>query len=363
MNTRKKIGIIGGGQLALMMIQENPKHYYYVLEPKKMCSVNNFATIINKSYNDIDALMELQNSCDVITYEFENIASDALKVIRNNLYPNPDILTIAQNRITEKEFAKSLKIPTPVFFKINNLDQLIHILDKNILAKWILKTTVGGYDGKGQIMIKNNVITEDIKNMVNSCECILEEVIDFEFETSLIMTRNKLGEFVYLPPTTNIHKNNILSVVHNFNKIKFEKEMVNYTKKIMDKLNVIGTLAVEFFITKTKAIFNEMAPRPHNSGHWSIEGTNASQFINHINAVINNKLITPKKNGYTAMINLLGNDITNAKEKIKFDDNVILHDYFKDKIMSNRKMGHITINFKTMIETKNMLNEILKKIF
>ena len=135
MNTKKKIGIIGGGQLALMMIQETPEHEYYVVEPKKICSVRDVATVINKPYSDINTLMDLQKKCDVITYEFENITSEALEVIKHNLNPNPDILNVAQNRIKEKTFAKDLEIPTPNFFQINNVEELINVLEKNKAPK------------------------------------------------------------------------------------------------------------------------------------------------------------------------------------------------------------------------------------
>ena len=358
-----KIGIIGGGQLALMMIQSQPHHEYFVLEPKIKNSVVGFATILNQPYDDVNALHKLMNTCDVITYEFENIPSDALSIIQSKLLPNSQLLQISQNRMFEKNNAKKANIPTTIFHPINNVADLEIILKNSKNHKWVLKTNTGGYDGKGQIVITNTTITPEIINMLKSNECILEQWVAFEYETSIIMTRDSKNNYAYLQPTKNIHKNNMLWITHNLDEIQFVDKMVSHVKKLMSMLNVIGTLAVEFFITSDGPVFNEMAPRPHNSGHWSIEGTTSSQFNNHINAVTNTKLIQPINIGYTAMINLIGDVYTNAKKIIQFNKNVILHDYFKDKVVENRKMGHITINYSSKEQVLNKLQEIKQLLF
>ena len=354
-----KIGIIGGGQLALMLIQSHKEHEYLVLEPKRNSSVSKVAKSLNFNYDDLEGLKALYDNTDVITYEFENILVKTLNQFKDKIFPNIKLLEISQNRLLEKRYAKSLNIKTVNFHEITNMKDLENIV-LNSDNNWILKTITGGYDGKDQFIIKNKIITNDIIDLVNNKKCILEEFVKFKYETSLIMTRDKNNNFVYLMPTKNIHKNSILWVTHNLDEIDFIDTMVEYVKNLMQELNIIGTLAVEFFITKNEVIFNEMAPRPHNSGHWSIEGTTASQFYNHINAITNQELKEPVNIGYTAVINLIGKNFLIAKRKMKFNKNIIFHDYYKDEVKDGRKMGHITINYRYKHDVQNQLNEIIK---
>lgn len=355
-----KIGIIGGGQLALMMIQSSPEHEYVVLEPKVNCSVREYAKLIIAPYEDKDALMQLFNQCDVITYEFENIPANALKIIETKLFPNSEILHISQNRLREKMMAQSLGIPTPQFFAISSIEDLKHAFS-NISGKAVLKTTTGGYDGKGQIVIKNKEITDEIKAMINKTECILEAFVDYKYESSVVASRDKWGNFVFLPSTLNTHKDGILFTTSNLETISF-KNQVKATKEIMEKFNVIGTLAVEFFETDFGFVFNELAPRPHNSGHWSIEGASVSQFRNHILAITNEKVILPENKKWTIMINLLGQDYIKAKERIEFNEKVIMHDYFKDEVKPGRKMAHICVVSDNKEECKELAKNVLKEI-
>ena len=354
-----KIGIIGGGQLALMLIQSHEEHEYLILEPKKNSSTSKIARSLNFNYDNLEGLKILYNDTDVITYEFENILVETLDLFKDKIFPNIKLLEISQNRLLEKEYAKSLDIKTANFHEISNIQDLENII-LNSDSNWILKTITGGYDGKNQLIIKDKLITKEIINFISNKKCILEEFVKFKYETSLIMTRDKNNNFVYLMPTKNIHKNNILWITHNLDEIDFFDTMVQYTKSLMEALNIIGTLAVEFFITKNEVIFNEMAPRPHNSGHWSIEGTTASQFYNHINAITNQKLKKPTNIGYTAVINLIGDKYLIAKKKIKFNNNIIFHDYYKDEVKDGRKMGHISINYRYKHDVQNQLNKIIK---
>ena len=354
-----KIGIIGGGQLALMLIQSHGEHEYLILEPKKNNSISKIAKSLNFNYDSLEGLKTLYDNTDVITYEFENILVTTLEEFKDKIYPNIKLLEISQNRLLEKRYAKSLNIKTVNFHEISNIKDLENIVS-NSDNNWIIKTITGGYDGKDQLIIKDKIITDEVINFISNKKCILEEFVKFKYETSLIMTRDKNNNFVYLMPTKNIHKKGILWVTHNLDGIDFLDIMVKYVKSLMEGLNIIGTLAVEFFITKNEVIFNEMAPRPHNSGHWSIEGTTASQFYNHINAITNQELKKPVNIGYTAVINLIGKKYLTAKKKIKFNNNIIFHDYYKDGIKEGRKMGHITINYRYKHDVQNQLNEIIK---
>lgn len=356
-----KIGIIGGGQLALMMIQESPEHSYFVIDPNKNCPASKETpNIIVAKYDDINALEELYKNCDVITYEFENIPSKALSIIEDKLFPNSKILEISQNRLKEKNLAQSLGIPTPRFFAIENIKDYENAINQ-FEGKAILKSVSGGYDGKGQILIKNKIISEDIKDLINNGTCILEVFVDFKFETSIVANRDKKGNVVFLPNTLNVHRNGILFTTSNLETIAYKKLLVA-TKRIMNELDVVGTLTVEYFETDYGFVFNELAPRPHNSGHWSIEGSTVSQFRNHILAVTGQEVIVPEKKKFTIMVNLLGEEFTKAKKNIDFNENIILHDYYKEEVREGRKMGHITIISDSKQETTKLADYVIERI-
>lgn len=353
------IGIIGGGQLALMMIQESPEFEYFVIDPNPECSVMELATVIVAQYDDKDALQELYDKCDVITYEFENIPSEGLKIIEDKLYPNSNVLYISQNRLREKNLARDLCIPTPLYYSINNIEELK--VELNRLGGFgVLKTQEGGYDGKGQIVIRHNQITDEIIKLVENNKCILEELIKFNGETSIIATRDNYGNVAFYQPTDNIHENQILQLTYNLNKISY-KQKFKAAKTIMEHLNVIGTLTIEFFITDYGFIFNEIAPRVHNSGHWTIEGSTVSQFRNHILAVAGKEIETPKNKGYTAMLNLIGDQFIKAK-KLELPEFATFHDYFKKEVRPGRKMGHITINHEDQSVIREWISKMMKGI-
>ena len=356
-----KIGIIGGGQLALMMIQENPEHSYYVIDPNRKCPASKVANeVLAAKYDDKNALMQLHKVCDVITYEFENIPSEALSIIEDKLFPNRRILEVSQNRLKEKRLAQKLGVPTPRFFSIKSLEDLENAF-KQIETKSVLKTVSGGYDGKGQIVIEDKEINDEIKGLIKSNECILESFVDFECETSIVASRDKFGNVVFLPNTKNEHRNGILFTTSNIELIAYKK-LFKATKTIMQELDVIGTLTVEFFETEFGFVFNELAPRPHNSGHWSIEGASTSQFRNHILAVSGKEVNIPVREKYAIMINLIGDDYTRAKEKVIENENIIFHDYFKEEVREGRKMGHITIIGDEKEEVKKLASTTIERI-
>lgn len=260
-----KIGIIGGGQLALMMIQSSPEHTYIVLEPNNNCSVKGFAELIVAPYNDNAALQELNSRCDVITYEFENVPAEGLKIVENKLFPNSSTLFISQNRLREKNMARDLSIPTPIYFPIESIEDLERSL-MILGGRGVLKTLEGGYDGKGQVVIKSLVIPQEAKDLVKKQKCILEEFINFTRESSLIISRDRKGKIIYYPSTCNVHENQMLRTTSNLEKVS-QKKKVKAVERIVEKLDVVGTFTVEFLDTDYGFIFNEIAPRVHNSGH------------------------------------------------------------------------------------------------
>lgn len=260
-----KIGIIGGGQLALMMIQSSPEHTYIVLEPNNNCSVKGFAELIVAPYDDKTALHELNSRCDVITYEFENVPAEGLKIVENKLFPNSATLFTSQNRLREKNMARDLSIPTPIYFPIETVEDLERSL-MILGGRGVLKTLEGGYDGKGQVVIKSLAIPQEAKDLIKKQKCILEEFINFTRESSLIITRDRKGKIIYYPSTNNVHENQMLRTTSNLEKVS-QKKKVKAVERIVEKLDVIGTFTVEFLDTDYGFIFNEIAPRVHNSGH------------------------------------------------------------------------------------------------
>ncbi len=348
-----KIGIIGGGQLGMMMAKAAIKlgHQIISLDPNPNCSITKYSELhLTYQYDDFEGIKRLIYFSDVLTYEFENVNVDVLKTIEKNLPQKIKALKISQNRLFEKTLAQSLDIPTPKFFKLEN--------SSNMFYPAMIKTTTGGYDGIGQFKVKNESEFNS-KKLNPHVEYIVEEFIKFDYEISVIATKDFYGNVVTFPIPINTHKNGILSecLIDNSLPKSLKNKAIEYTKYIINSLDYIGTLAVEFFVKGDELIFNEFAPRPHNSGHYTIEGCNVSQFENHILAITKQAILKPCLIKPTLMINVLGKNIeylSNAKP-IK---NAYVHDYFKQDIRPKRKMGHITIMKPTIdecIKTKNKI--------
>ncbi|AKX34580.1 5-(carboxyamino)imidazole ribonucleotide synthase [Spiroplasma litorale] len=354
-----KVGIIGGGQLAKMLVESDNSNEYFILEPNEInCCMDLNVNIINKNYDDKIAIDNLVTNTDVITYEFENIDSDALKKYFNLVKPSINFLEISKNRIQEKNFAKENGLLTTKFFLVENKKDIETLLNKNdITYPFILKTLSGGYDGKGQYKINNYNEIESVNFISN--KYILEEFCEFDYETSLVVTRSNSNQIYFFPNAINKHENGILitSKVTN-KKVTVDKKTIKIIKKVLVDLNLVGTVAFEFFVKDNKFYFNEMAPRVHNTGHYTLDGCNVSQFKNHILAITNKKIIKPKLKYKTIMINLLGENI-----KTNFDCNwVKKYDYHKKGIIKNRKMGHINIiakNQKDLLDKYNQVKKIL----
>ena len=351
-----RIGIIGGGQLGMMMAESAIKHGHEIisLDPNPNCSISRYATKhLSYDYNDKKGINEIIEESDVLTYEFENVNASVIKEIEDKLPQKTTALKISQNRLKEKDLAKKLNIPTPSYTKYEN--------EKSVFYPSVIKTTSGGYDGKGQSRLMNSheFKAEDFDSKY---EYIVEELIQFDYEISCIGCRDNYNQIVYYPIPLNVHKNGILFTSTVTNKIPeiIQDKAREYTKRIMEELDYIGTLAVEFFIKDMEVIFNEFAPRPHNSGHYTIEGCNVSQFENHILAITNEHVIKPILLKNSIMINVLGQNIK-YYELAKNLDNVYIHDYFKSECRNNRKMGHITITCDTYEECIILKRRILEK--
>tara|TARA_B100000029_G_C17522944_1_gene940622 strand:- start:330 stop:1370 length:1041 start_codon:yes stop_codon:yes gene_type:complete len=338
------LGILGGGQLGMFICQAAKKLNLstVVLSQSKNFSAKNFCDLyLIGDYNDDNILKNFLHSSDNFTIETENIPKQVLRKIEKEkkLFPSSKIIEISQNRLKEKKFLNSLKnIRTAKFKSLNNFSDLKKSL-KIIGNKGILKSCEFGYDGKGQYFVNESNL-DDYKSL-NFQNYILEEILDFKKEISVIVSRTK-ENYSYYPPVENLHKNSILRKTIYPAKINdLTNDMaIQMALKISENLDLIGLLAIEMFVMKDNSIIiNELAPRPHNSGHWSMDFCKYSQYQNLLFAIFNKKVKDPKPFRSGTMINVIGEDY---KQKEKFKKIYKFYDYYKNEIKPLRKMAHYT---------------------
>ncbi|MGA3676889.1 5-(carboxyamino)imidazole ribonucleotide synthase [Lysinibacillus agricola] len=352
------IGIIGGGQLGRMMALAAKEVGFKiaVLEPSMDSPCGQVADIrIVAPYDDEAALEELADVSDVITYEFENIDYEGLKRLTQIAYvpQGPELVRITQDRVTEKEAIVNAGCPVAPYIVANTYEELVANIDK-IGYPCIVKTARGGYDGKGQQLLKS---VEDLplaKDLFSHSQCIAEGFVPFAKEISVIVQRNGNGESYCQPVGENIHVHHILHETIVPARIKEETALAAEREalKIADYLHLVGTLAVEMFVLEDGGIvINELAPRPHNSGHYSIEACNVSQFHQHIRAICGWPLRKPQLWAPSIMVNVLGQHVMPLSNSIAKYPEWSIHLYGKAEAKVNRKMGHVTIMTKNLEET------------
>ena len=335
------IGILGGGQLGKMMVLAASKLGYKTVVYSNAEDSPAFDVANEKildSYENVTSLERFASLCDVITVEFENIPYQTALALekRVTFRPNPRSLFISQNRIREKSFVQTLGIDTTPFIEVTDLTDAIEAIG----TPCILKTAEFGYDGKGQIKIDQET---DLPSLSNSGG-ILEKLIPFQMEISVVAARGLNGEFVPYTPVQNVHRDGILDTTIAPAEISEElgRKAVEVTKTLMEALEYIGILAVEFFVTQEdELLVNEFAPRPHNSGHWTIDACCTCQFEQHIRAICGLSLGNPDYHCTAVMRNLIGKSIHDWPQ-ILMDKNDKLHIYGKKSIKPGRKMGHVT---------------------
>ena len=357
------IGILGGGQLARMLaLAAKPLGYrVIVLDPDADCPASSVCdAVIAANFDDLRALKELANRCDVVTLEFENVPEIGLNVseLQAKMRPSRNVLRTSRDRILEKSFLNSIGVPTAAWKAITSSQDLAGSSFPGI-SPGILKTATLGYDGKGQARVSNPSELEAAFQRFNqqvNMPCVLEGLVDFEKEVSVIVARSSSGEARAFPVFENRHVNGILDVTLWPAQVPEETllEAERLALEIAAKLEVIGLLTVEMFVTADgRVIVNELAPRPHNSGHLSIEASPTSQFEQAIRAVCGLKLgeVRPLAGGISSvMVNLLGDLWPNPTEDGREPnwaaalevDGVHLHLYGKREARPGRKMGHIT---------------------
>ena len=337
------LGIFGGGQLGKFLVlaakKLNIKTFVFTdsLDSPAIYYCDDFIISNYENKKQLDLFIK---DIDLATFEFENIPFKTLDYVEKKIkvLPKPSIIKILQDRLKEKTFLNSIGVKTTEFYYLKKINK--KILNNNIFPV-LVKTIRLGYDGKGQILFKNK--KSFLKHSFDNKEYIIEKLVDFKKEISIIISRNKTKS-VCFDAFENLHKHQILQRSHTPSNIssKLNNEAKKIAKKIADKLNYIGTMCVEFFVTrKNELLVNEIAPRVHNSGHLTMNAYNISQFESHIRAVCDLKPKAPKKNQKAIMYNILGSAIKKYRSKTMMK-NEFFYDYGKKEIKEKRKMGHLT---------------------
>lgn len=360
----KTIGIIGGGQLGQMLTfaAKQAGMRVVILDPNPDCSAAQAAdSSIVAEYSDKKAIEELARRSDVLTYEFENVDLEALEDVSDKvLIPQgTELLRITKDRLREKTFLKEHGLQVAPFAAVSCREDLVSAIEE-IGYPSVLKTCEGGYDGKSQLVFHTR---EDLKNadeLLEQGRCILEGWVEFSMECSVMVARNMDGAISVFPVSENIHRNQILheSIVPARMSGELQSNAKKMAEKIADSLNLCGILGVEMFVGSDGRLYvNELAPRPHNSGHYSIEACNFSQFAVHNRAICNWPMPKIDLLSPVVMVNILGQHVDGCIKLVLKKPQWHFHDYGKGEIRIDRKMGHVTILTddieKTLAEVKD----------
>jgi 5-(carboxyamino)imidazole ribonucleotide synthase len=348
------IGVIGGGQLGRMFALDAKRMGYHVitLDPQEHSPCGQVADEqIIASYDDLEAIDELGRRSDVITYEFENIAIESVRHLEREAYrvtPSSSVLHVTQNRIREKRFVRGCGIPTAAFTQVRapqDLERAASIVG----FPAILKTVHGGYDGKGQWRASSLAQAQAALAASGGAEMIFERLVALECELSVIATRNAHGASVAYPLAENTHDHGILAMTVAPARVDpaIASQAREFATTIGTRLDIVGTYCVEFFLsTDGELLVNEIAPRPHNSGHYTIDVTPCSQYEQHIRAICDLPLSPPRMLANAIMVNILGDgqgDHLSGVSELLRDPAIVLHVYGKRHAVARRKMGHFTM--------------------
>ncbi len=341
------IGILGGGQLGRMMAMAAAQLGYkcHIFDPhERPCAAEVAAHFTRADFNDRDALKRFREQCDLVTYEFENVPVGPLEVLQGRLAPSTRSLEVAQDRAAEKRFIEQCGVAVAPWREVNSAADIVDAIAA-LGSPVLLKTRRYGYDGKGQAWADDAARAEEAWEAVGRQPAVAEARIAFEAEFSVILARAASGECRAYPLTRNDHSDGILrhSTVPAGPRIdSLAPGAIAAARAIAEALGHVGVLTVEFFASQDGAIVNEIAPRVHNSGHWTIEGALTSQFEQHLRAICGLPLGDPSLvNGGATMENLIGPDI-DRWHAFLLEEGASLHLYGKGEARPGRKMGHVT---------------------
>ena len=340
------IGILGGGQLGRMLALAGHAlgQSFRVLDPSDDAPAGVVADHLNGSYTDHHLLEKFAEGLSVVTYEFENVPVETAELLEKHapVYPSPNALRVAQDRLAEKTMFRELGIETPSFLPVDNLDEL-HSAIETVGLPAVLKTRRLGYDGKGQTVIRSADEVAEAWTSLGKAGLILESFVPFDRELSIIAVRNTDGECRFYPLIENHHLHGILRTsiapAPNLSSLVIDRAQA-IARSVLHQLNYVGVLAIELFEVKGQLLVNELAPRVHNTGHWTIEGAETSQFENHLRAILGLPLGSTGLVAHSTMVNLIGK--IPSPEKILAIPGAHLHLYGKEP-RPGRKVGHVTI--------------------
>jgi 5-(carboxyamino)imidazole ribonucleotide synthase len=329
-----------------------------VLDPAVESCAAQVCPHIRGEFDDFQALYQLTQVSDVVTYEFENVPVESAQWLaeRVAVFPPPRALEVSQDRLTEKTFLRNLGIPTPLFAAVDEQYQFENAL-REIGRPAVLKTRRFGYDGKGQAVIRTEADASQAWEKLGGRPLILEEFVPFDRELSLLAVRGRDGQVVTYPLVENEHRDGILhrSIAPAGDTAEeLEERAAEYAARVLGELDYVGVLAIEWFQEGSRLLANEMAPRVHNSGHWTLEGAHTSQFENHLRAVCGLPLGSGEPVGWSAMFNVIGNMLPVAE--VLRNPHAHLHNYGKTP-RPGRKVGHVTLRASDAEELHEKLPE------
>ena len=367
------LGIIGGGQLGKMIGIEAKRMSLNLacLDPDRTCPASTIADqLIVSDYKDEKSILDLAEKSDVLTYEIELANSSILRDLESTgfpVHPSPVVLATIQNKLKQKKFLKSKGIPVPEFEEVNSIDQARKIC-KDSDYPLVLKACEDSYDGRGNYLIRS---ARDIEKGIRYFEgrkCMIENFVHFTKEVSIMVARNTRGQIASFPVVHNIHKNNILdtTIVPAGINNRVEANARSIAEKVVKSLNGVGIFGIEMFLENNKLMINEIAPRPHNSGHYSIEACSISQFELHIRAILGLPLVKPRLMSPVVMTNILGIPNYTGEYSLTGIDKVFavpgmkLHLYGKRITKPQRKLGHFTITAESTQEALSRAKRVRK---
>ncbi len=353
----KILGILGGGQLgrmsAMAAAQLGIRTIIFCPEEDSPASHVAYKTI-NAPYDDKKALKTFSDATDIISYEFENIPVDTVDYLNsikpNSVYPEKKLLEVSQDRIKEKSFLNEIGIETARWGEIKDISDIQHLLEQWRSQSFVLKTTRFGYDGKGQIFGSDQDLAGEGKiheflEKTKDQSIIMEDCVNFVDEISVVVARDKYAKMAVYGPMLNEHHNHILhkTTVPTPHNKEISVRAFQLTKNLAESVGLVGVLTLEFFVTRNgRLLANEIAPRTHNSGHWTIDGCAVSQFEQHVRTVCGLPVGSAARHSDVMMLNLIGDQVNDIEEYFH-QKNACVHLYGKQDVREGRKMGHVTI--------------------
>ena len=338
------LGIVGAGQLGRMMaLAGYPLGLDFLFLDKDAGTPGGqVAPLIAGALDDRELLGQLAQRCSVMTFDWENIPVSSLEDLPGEakIYPPLRALAAAQDRLTEKRSFELLGIPTTQFVPVNSRETL-ELAVRKIGLPGVLKTRRLGYDGKGQFVLRKPADLDRAWEALGKAPLLYENLVPFDAEVSVIAVRGTDGAVAFYPLNLNVHREGILRLTRApYGNAALTRQAQRAAKKLLEHFHYVGVLTIEFFVKRGKLIANEMAPRVHNSGHWTIEGAETSQFENHVRAIAGLPLGSTRARGHSAMINLIGE--MPPRDRLLAESGLHWHDYGKSA-RPGRKLGHLTL--------------------